>query len=68
MRPMAVITSAALLFAGLADSATLALTFDDGPDMADEVGLVGFSRGGQLTASVSSRFARRDQHCDIGDM
>src|SRR5215831_9914599 len=36
---IACLTLAALLFAGRAHSQSLALTFDDGPNMADEVGM-----------------------------
>jgi len=33
-----------LLFASLADSQSIALTFDDGPDMADKIGLTAAER------------------------
>ena len=56
----ACLTLATLLFARLANSQSLALTFDDGPNMADEIGLSPADRNAAILSSpVIEAFAGR---------
>src|ERR1700733_5130641 len=47
---MALVT---LLFASLADSQNIALTFDDGPDMADKIGLSAVDRNAAILRQLA---------------
>jgi len=47
------ITIAAVLFASQAFGQRLALTFDDGPDMADNIGLTAAERNSALLAQLA---------------
>jgi peptidoglycan-N-acetylglucosamine deacetylase len=50
---VACMTLATLLFASLADSKSIALTFDDGPDMADATGLSAAERNAAILSQLA---------------
>src|SRR5579863_6531994 len=52
------LTSAGLLFAGLAHAQSIALTFDDGPDMADDIGLRPAERNAAILKQLADAHLR----------